>query len=94
MKPIRIDVHVQPRASHTELAGLHDGRIRIRIAAAATDNAANVALVEFIAERLGIARRNVRIAAGATGRRKVVQIDGVTQATIEARLGVKAAAGD
>jgi len=40
------------------------------------DNAANRALVEFVAERLGIPRRQVRIAAGLTSRRKVLDIDG------------------
>jgi len=48
MLPVRIEVYVQPRASKTELAGLHDGVIKIRIAVPAIENAANRALIDFI----------------------------------------------
>ncbi len=56
---------------------MHDGRVRVRLAAPPVDNAANDALIAFVAERLGVARRQVRIVAGATSRRKVVEVDGV-----------------
>ena len=82
----RLDVYVQPRASKTTVAGLHDGAIKIRLAAPPVDGAANAALVEFIASRLGIARARVRIAAGETSRRKVVEIDGVGPALARTTL--------
>jgi uncharacterized protein len=74
---IRFGIYVQPRASRTELAGLHGGAVKIRIAAAALDNAANLALIDFVAARLGIAKRSVRIVAGAKDRNKVLEIEGV-----------------
>jgi uncharacterized protein (TIGR00251 family) len=74
----RIKVYVQPRASKTAVAGMHGDSVRIRLAAPPVDNAANEALVEFIADKLGLAKRNVRIVVGATSRRKVIEIDGVT----------------
>jgi uncharacterized protein (TIGR00251 family) len=80
----RLAVHVQPRASKTELAGLHDGVVKIRIAAPPVDDAANRELIDFVAARLGIARRRVRLASGATGRRKLVDIDDVEQAVVDA----------
>ena len=82
----RIDVYVQPRASKTVIAGLHDGAIKIRLAAPPVDGAANAALVEFMAARLGIARSRVRIAAGETSRRKVIEIDGFDAASVSATL--------
>jgi len=90
MLPVRIEVYVQPRASKTELAGLHDGRPKIRIAAPAIENAANQALVEFVAQQLGIAKRCVRVVAGGASRRKVLEIDGVTADAIAATLGPRA----
>jgi uncharacterized protein (TIGR00251 family) len=90
MLPVRIQVYVQPRASKTELAGLHDGRPKIRIAAPAIENAANQALVEFVAQQLGIAKRCVRVVAGGASRRKVLEIDGVTADAIAATLGPRA----
>jgi uncharacterized protein (TIGR00251 family) len=77
MPPARLDVYIQPRASRTEIAGMHDGMIKIRISAPAVGNAANRALIEFIAHRLGIAKKNVRIVAGNASRKKVLEIDGV-----------------
>ena len=83
---VRIEVHVQPRASRTELAGLHGGRLKIRLAAPPVDGAANAALVEFVAEKLGVAKSRVRVVAGATSRQKVVEIDGVTEQVVAERL--------
>lgn len=73
----RLTLHVQPRAKLTEVAGLHGDAIRVRLAAPPVDGAANDELVRFLAERLGVARRAVRIVGGATARRKVVEVDGV-----------------
>ena len=75
---VRFEVHVQPRASKTELAGLHGGVLKVRVAAPPVGAAANRALIEFLAERLGLARRSVRIVAGEKSRTKVLQADGVT----------------
>lgn len=82
----RISVYVQPRASKTELAGTHDGCPKIRLAAPPVDGAANAALVEFLAERLGIAKSRIRVVAGASSRRKLVEIDGMAAAEISAVL--------
>jgi len=75
---VRFEVHVQPRASRTELAGLHGGALKVRVAAPPVDAAANRALIEFLAECLGVARRSVRIVAGETSRTKLLEVDGIT----------------
>jgi uncharacterized protein len=82
----RISVHVQPRASNTAIAGMHDGCIKIRLAAPPVDGAANAALLAFIATRLGIAKQKVRLIAGHGARRKVLEIDGLSLAAIQAAL--------
>jgi uncharacterized protein (TIGR00251 family) len=76
--PARINVHVQPRASKSEVVGMHGDAIRIRLAAPPVDDAANAELVALIAARLGVPKRNVRIATGRASRRKVVEIEGRT----------------
>lgn len=75
-----LEVHVQPGAARTQVVGLHDGRLKVRIAARAADGRANAALVEFIATELGAAKRGVNIDAGATSRRKRVQVVGASRA--------------
>lgn len=82
----RIDIYVQPRASKTAVVGMHDGCVKIRLAAPPVDGAANAALIEFIAEKLGIAKSRVRIAAGLSSRRKTVEIAGVTAQQIAEKV--------
>jgi uncharacterized protein (TIGR00251 family) len=79
MLSVRLEVYVQPRAARTGIAGMHDGRLKIRIAAPAVDNAANLALIGFLAEHCGVPRRQVRIIGGASGRRKLVEIEGISE---------------
>jgi uncharacterized protein (TIGR00251 family) len=82
----RINIYVQPRASKTVIAGMHDGCVKIRLAAPPVDGAANAALIEFVAEQLGIAKARVRITAGLTSRRKTVEVDGVTAEQVAGAL--------
>jgi hypothetical protein len=86
MSAVRLNVYVQPGASRTAVAGMHDGAIKIRVAARAVDNAANRALVDFVAHSLGIARSRVVIVSGSANRRKVLQIEGVSKELIESVL--------
>jgi uncharacterized protein (TIGR00251 family) len=74
----RIVVHVVPRARRTEAAGTYGDAIRVRLAAPPVDGAANAELERFVARQTGVARGAVRITAGARGRRKTVEIAGVT----------------
>ena len=54
-----------------------DGILRARVGAPAVEGAANVALIRLIADELGVARRDVRIVAGAQSRQKLVVVDGI-----------------
>ena len=52
--------------------------LRARVAAPPIEGAANQALLRLLAEELGIARRSVRLVAGAAGRQKLVVVEGVS----------------
>lgn len=83
----RLRVRVTPRASRTAVAGRGEGDVlRIRIAAPPADGAANATLVRFVAELLGIAAGRVRIAQGAGAREKTLEIDGLGEPELKARL--------
>ncbi len=71
-------VHVVPRARATELGGRHGDAIKVKVAAPPVGGAANAELARFLAERLGVPRGAVAIVAGASGRRKLVAIAGLT----------------
>jgi uncharacterized protein YggU (UPF0235/DUF167 family) len=62
-----------------------DGALRVRVAAPAIEGAANQALVRLLAEELGLARRSVRLVAGAAGRQKLIVAEGITAEELVAR---------
>ena len=72
-----LSIHAQPGAKRTEVAGLHGEALKIRVAAPALEDRANAALIEFIAERLGVPRRNVTLVGGAKSREKRFEVRGV-----------------
>jgi hypothetical protein len=85
---IRLRLHVQPRASRTELAGLHGSALKVRLAAPPVDGAANEALVRFLSDRLVVPRAAVCLEAGAGGRAKVVTIRGIGPEEARRLLGL------
>ena len=87
---IRLALHVQPRASRTELAGPYGDALRIRVASPPVDGAANLELLRFLAELLGVPRSSVRLISGQSARRKAVFVKGLTLSTVEHKLGLSA----
>ena len=65
-----LQVHVQPRASRSEIAGLHGDAIKVRLRAPPVDGAANEELIRFLAELLDVRRDAVSLVSGATSRSK------------------------
>ena len=81
---VRVAVHVQPRASRSEIIGQHGAALKVRLQAPPVDGAANEALVRLLAEALNVPGRSVRVVAGATSRSKTVEIDGTTADAVRA----------
>ena len=75
---VTLSVWVTPGAARSEYAGVVEGRLRIRLAAPAREGRANEELVRFVAGLLGVARRDVAVVSGSSGRRKLVGVAGVT----------------
>lgn len=84
---VRFGIRVQPRSSRPGVDGLHGDALRVRVGAAPVDGAANEAVIAVLAEALGVARRSVRIVSGTASRTKVVEVDGVSRAAVEALAG-------
>ena len=78
-------VAVVPNARRTGADGLHDGALRVRLAAQPVEGQANARLLAWLADELGCAKRAVRLQRGDTSRRKVVEID-LPAATVTAWL--------
>ena len=86
---VRIAIHVQPRASRSEVAGAHGDALKIRLSAPPVDGAANEALVELLSARFAVPSRAVRILSGAQSRAKIVEIDGLTADDVRRLLNPK-----
>ena len=69
-------MHAQPGAKRTEVAGLHGDALKIRVQAPALEDRANEALARFIADALGVTRRDVTLVAGARSRDKRFEVRG------------------
>ncbi len=85
-KGAAVQVHVVPRASRTEIAGLHGDALKLRIAAPPVEGKANEEIVRFLAGILGLRKADVSIIAGQTSRRKTVLVRGMTAADLHSAL--------
>lgn len=79
-------VRVIPRAKRTMVDGERGGAVVVRLAAPPVDGAANAALIAFLAGVLGLPRRQIVIAAGGKSRDKRVEVSGLDEPSIRARL--------
>jgi uncharacterized protein (TIGR00251 family) len=79
---------VTPGAHRSELAGVADGRLRVRLAAPPAEGRANAELVRFLAKELGVSRSAVRLDAGGRSRRKLIHLTGVTLEEARRTLGL------
>ncbi|MCY2952780.1 MAG: DUF167 domain-containing protein [Planctomycetota bacterium] len=82
----RIAVKVVPGASRTRVAGRYGQGIKVQVAAAAEKGKANQAVMQLLAETLGIRAAQIELIQGHTQPRKVFQINGIEQAELEAKL--------
>jgi uncharacterized protein len=83
-----LTLSVQPNARRTEVVGLHEGALRLKLAAPPIDGQANAALTAWLAKELGLAKRAVRLRRGAAARHKQVDVD-APAAAVQAWLTVQ-----
>jgi hypothetical protein len=69
-----LNVYVQPNARQEGFDGLHDGRLKLRISAPATDGKANQRLLALLADIFAVSKRSVELLKGEKSRNKVVGI--------------------
>jgi uncharacterized protein (TIGR00251 family) len=71
---VRIAVRVQPRAARDRVIGSHGGVLKVQVAAPPVDGAANQAVVNLLAEWLGVPRRSVAVLRGHSARAKLIEV--------------------
>jgi uncharacterized protein len=89
---VTIQIQAQPGAKRTEVAGLYGDCLKLRLASPPVDGKANECLIEFLAERLGVKRAQIKITRGLSSRRKsvFVAVAGFEPAALLEKDGQKA----
>ena len=83
---IYLSLKVQPRASRNEIGDVLGHELKLGITAPPTDNAANEAIIEFLAKHLKCAKGQVQLSRGRTSRHKVLFLKGIALSDIVAKL--------
>ena len=65
------------KSRRTEVAGLYGDTIKIRVAAPPVEGRANEEIISFLAEALGVPKKEVKIKSGASSRIKTIAIKGI-----------------
>ena len=71
---MRLEIQLAPRSGKETIAGIHDGRLRVRITAAPVEGKANRGLMLLLAREFGVSKSAISIVSGEKSRRKSVQI--------------------
>ncbi len=79
-------IKVIPNAPRTEIVGWLGDALKIKVHAPPVEGRANDALCEFLADHLDLPRRAITVVRGDTSRQKVLRIDGLSAADLQARL--------
>ena len=81
-------VKIVPGSSKTSVCGMLDKMVKIKISAPPEKGKANQRLVEFLAKKLGVKRKDVYIISGQTNPVKSVEISGISAEMLTTRLGL------
>lgn len=87
---LRLALKLFPKSKKDELAGIHDGRLHLRLLAPAVDGKANAAMVGLLSRLLGVKKTQVLLVTGEKARVKIVEIEGISLEQARERLGLTA----
>ena len=79
-------VHVVPKSAKNEVVGKHGDALKIHLTSGSAGEMANEPLLNFLADKLGVDRAKLEIAAGLTSAEKMVVVVGITPLAVEERL--------
>jgi uncharacterized protein (TIGR00251 family) len=85
-----LDIKAAPGSSRTQLAGIQNGRLRVKIAAAPEDGKANAALCAFLAQLLDCPHRDIVVHTGVQSRLKTLILPLAYQKRLEALINTLA----
>jgi uncharacterized protein (TIGR00251 family) len=85
---VTISLRVLPRSPRTQVDGVHDGALRLRVSAPPVEGAANAAIIDFLRKQFKVRKSDIEIIQGETSRQKVVFVAGIDAAAARKALGL------
>lgn len=85
-KGVVLQVKVHPRARRNAIAGVVGEAIKLSVTAPADQGKANQAVLELLAEIFETPVADITIVSGLTSSRKVIRLDGLSEAAVRQRL--------
>jgi len=83
---LTFSIRVVPRASRSEVVGIHDGALKIRIASPPVDGAANAEIVRFLAKTFGVSKSDIFIISGETSKNKRIKVENLSKSSFEEKI--------
>jgi uncharacterized protein (TIGR00251 family) len=81
-----LSVKVVPGSSRTRIAGRYGEGIKVQVSAAPERGKANDAVIDLLAQSLGLKPNQIELVSGHTQPRKVFRINGLDDAQLAAKL--------
>lgn len=82
----RLEIKAVPNAPRSEVVGWLGEALKVKVHAPPVEGKANEALCAFLAETLGLPKRAVQLDRGASSRKKIVMIEGISTEELLSRL--------
>lgn len=83
---LTLNIYIIPRSSKSEIIGIYNDSLKIKLKAPPVDNAANDELIRFLREKLNIRKSNIEIKSGHKQRKKIVSVSRCDIKTISSLL--------
>jgi hypothetical protein len=83
---LSFDIHVNPHASRADIAGISEGMLKVKVTAPPVEGAANEACIGLLSKKLGLRKSQMKISAGARGRKKTILVSEISKADLEQKI--------
>ena len=70
-----LSVYIVPRSSRSEITGVYNGALKIKLKSPPVDNAANEELVKFLSAKLKVPKSNIEMVSGYKQKRKTLRLN-------------------
>jgi hypothetical protein len=83
---LSFDIHVNPHASRAGISGISEGMLKLKVTAPPVEGAANEACIDLLAKTLKLRKSQMKISAGAKGRKKTILVSEISKSDLERKI--------